>query len=282
MRTPSFLAAVLLVPAFCLAQSPKPEAMFLEFVRRQAAEFRSHDKPPASLAEWQARCAALRTRLEEAWGGFPATPCPLQPRVVGTLRRDGYRVEKILLQTRPDVWMTANAYVPDRPGKLPAVLCVHGHWPGAKQDPVVQARCLGLVKLGFFVLAVDAFGAGERGLTTSLGEYHGEMVAATLLPVGLPLCGLQVYENRARDRLPADPARGRWPAPGRHRGQRRREPVDVRRRRGTIGSWLRRRSARSAIIRPIWVRLAVCVKWCPGPCGLPRKPACWRSRLPGA
>ena len=197
MRTLSFLtvAAVLLVPAFCLAQSPKPEAMFLDFVRNQAAELRSHDKPPASLAEWQARRAVLRTRLEEAWGGFPATPCPLQPRVVGTLQRDGYRVEKILLQTRPGVWMTANAYVPDRPGKLPAVLCVHGHWPGAKQDPVVQARCLGLVKLGFFVLAVDAFGAGERGLTTSLGEYHGEMVAATLLPVGLPLCGLQVYEN---------------------------------------------------------------------------------------
>ncbi len=204
MRT-SFLAAaaaVLFLPTFCPAQSPKPASMFLDFVRRQAAELRAHDKPPATLAEWEQRRAALRKRLEEAWGGFPATPCPLQPRVVGTLQRDGYRVEKILFQTRPNIWMTANAYVPDRPGKLPAVLCVHGHWAGAKQDPVVQARCLGLVKLGFFVLAVDAFGAGERGLTKSLGEYHGEMVAATLLPVGLPLCGLQVYENgRAVDYL---------------------------------------------------------------------------------
>ena len=82
------------------------------------------------------------------------------------------------------------------------MLCVHGHWRGAKQDPVVQARCIGLAKLGFFVLAVDAFGAGERGLGKALGEYHGEMVAATLLPVGLPLCGLQVYENmRAVDYL---------------------------------------------------------------------------------
>ena len=33
--------------------------------------------------------------------------------------------------------------------------------PG-RSDPVVTADCLGLVKLGFFVLAVDAFGAGER------------------------------------------------------------------------------------------------------------------------
>jgi cephalosporin-C deacetylase-like acetyl esterase len=98
--------------------------------------------------------------------------------------------------------MTANAYVPDAPEKVPAVLCVHGHWRGAKQDPVVQARSIGLAKLGFFVLVVDAFGAGERGLNKALGEYHGEMVAATLFPPGLSLCGLQVYENsRAVDYL---------------------------------------------------------------------------------
>src|SRR4029079_12283016 len=47
-----------------------------------------------------------------------------------------------------------------------------------------------------------AFGAGERGVGTALGEYHGDLTAATLLPVGLPLSGLQVYENmRAVDYL---------------------------------------------------------------------------------
>ena len=49
--------------------------------------------------------------------------------------------------------MPANAYVPHKPGKLPAILMVHGHWRGAKQDPVVQSRCIGAAKLGFFVLA---------------------------------------------------------------------------------------------------------------------------------
>jgi dienelactone hydrolase len=122
------------------------------------------------------------------------------------LKRDGYRVEKIVFQTRPGVQMTANAYVPDGDGKRPAVLVVHGHWRGAKQDPVVQARCIGLAKLGFFVLAVDAFGAGERGLGKNLGEYHGAMTGATLWPIGLPLSGLQVYENmRAVDYLQSRP-----------------------------------------------------------------------------
>ncbi len=192
----STIVAALLLPAIAGAAEPGASLTFLEFIRRQAAELRAADTPPATLVEWERRRAELRRQLQAAWGQFPAEPCALEPRVLGTLQRDGYRMEKVMFQTRPGIWMTANAYVPASAGKSPAVLVVHGHWRGAKQDPVVQARCLGLVKLGFFVLAVDAFGSGERGVGTALGEYHGEMVAATLLPVGLPLSGLQVYENR--------------------------------------------------------------------------------------
>lgn len=175
---------------------------FLEFVRSQRDALRGRDTAPASLDEWRSRKTEIREKLLKAWGGFPKEHAPLNPRLLGTLQRDGYRVEKVIFQTLPDIWMTANAYVPDQPGKLPAVLCVHGHWKGAKQDPHVQARCIGLAKLGFFVLAVDAFGAGERGIGKPLGEYHGEMVAATLWPIGRPLSGIQVYENqRAVDYL---------------------------------------------------------------------------------
>ncbi len=175
---------------------------FLTFVRNTADELRSADKVPATLEEWTTQRRSLRENLERSWGPFPTEHCGLEPRILGEDARDGYRVERVVFQTRPDIWMTANAYVPDGSGKRPAVLCVHGHWRGAKQDPVVQSRCIGLAKLGFFVLAVDAFGAGERGLAKPLGEYHGEMVAATLWPTGLALSGLQVYENmRAADYL---------------------------------------------------------------------------------
>ena len=91
--------------------------------------------------------------------------------------------------------MTANLYLPKSPGRHPGILAVHGHWRGAKQDPVVQARCIGAAKLGFAVLAVNAFGAGERAVGKALGEYHGEMTAATLFPTGQTLAGIQVYEN---------------------------------------------------------------------------------------
>ena len=118
------------------------------------------------------------------------------------LKLDGYRIEKLLFQSRPDVWVTANAYVPERRiGKAAAVLAVHGHWPGARRDPVVQARCLGLVKLGFFVLAVDAFGAGERHPTRARAPITARCWGDAL--AGRPaLLGMQVYDNiRAVDYL---------------------------------------------------------------------------------
>ncbi len=179
---------------------------FRDFVSAQAAALRANDKPPATLAEWQKQRGELREKLLASWGGFPKEPCPLDVQKHGELKRDGYTVEKISFQTMPGVRMTANAYVPEKKGKLPAILQVHGHWKGAKQDPVVQARCIGAAKLGFFVLCVDAFGAGERGIGKALGEYHGEMTGALLYPIGKPLSGIQVYENmRAVDYLQTRP-----------------------------------------------------------------------------
>ena len=202
------LLALCSISAFAQSEDMAPR-MFQRFVQAQGRALRANDVAPGSRIEWGERRVKLRADLLAAWGGFPDKPCPLEPRTLGELKREGYRVEKVVFQTLPGVWMTANAYVPDRPKdeinprrKLPAVLCVHGHWAGAKQDPVVQSRCIGLAKLGFFVLSVDAFGAGERAVGKKLGEYHGEMTAATLFPVGRPLSGIQVYENmRAVDYL---------------------------------------------------------------------------------
>lgn len=191
---------------------PPREQQFLEHARSMAKGSRRPAFPPVSLNEWEIQKQELRKRLLEAWGGFPETASGLTVKLVGTVQRDGYRVEKLLIETFPDVWLTANAYVPEREGKLPAVLGVHGHWKGAKQDPVVQSRCIGLAKLGFFVLMVDAIGAGERAIGKGLGEYHGAMTGGSLLPTGRTLAGLQVAENMRcvdylRTRPEVDPER---------------------------------------------------------------------------
>lgn len=179
-----------------------PAQQYLAYIHERHRQLRGGDQPPESLEAWNLQKQRVREQLVGSWGGFPKEPCDLAPQKLGEIQRDGYRVEKIIFQTWPGVYMTANAYVPEGTGKRPAVLCVHGHWKGAKQDPVPQSRCIGLAKLGFFVLMVDAFGAGERGIGKALGEYHGEMTGTTLWPTGRPLSGIQVYENmRAVDYL---------------------------------------------------------------------------------
>src|SRR5476649_2584230 len=105
------------------AQPPNErQREYLNFIKAQATQLRSADKPPATREEWQARRRDLRDNLQRAFGPFPEKACPLQPKVLGILQRDGYRVEKIIFQTMPGVWMTASAYVPDKPGQHPALL----------------------------------------------------------------------------------------------------------------------------------------------------------------
>jgi dienelactone hydrolase len=170
-----------------------------DYLKRVAAELRKDDLPPKTLAEWQERRTKLRMKMFEAIGiaaDEPATP--LQPQLMGKLDRDGYSIEKIVFQSRIGVHVTANAYVPKlkEAEKAPAVLVVHGHWAGARRDPVVQSRCIGLAKLGIIAFAVDAFGAGERHPKPAKGTYHGALMGATLWPAGVSLLGMQVYDNR--------------------------------------------------------------------------------------
>jgi cephalosporin-C deacetylase-like acetyl esterase len=173
-----------------------PDTTFTDFLRAQAAALRANDKPPANRAAWAERRTALRADMLRAAGPMPETPCDLKPQILGTLDRDGYRVEKLIFQSRPHVWVSSNVYVPAGDGKRPAVLAVHGHHAWARIDRDVQAYCLGLVKLGFFVLCVDAFGAGERHERPARGTYHGALDGSALWPVGQSLLGMQVYDNR--------------------------------------------------------------------------------------
>jgi dienelactone hydrolase len=172
-------------------------AAFDNLMRAQGLALHAKDRPVKTRPAWERRRQELRRTMFAAMGTFPIKDGPLSPRVVAVLRRQGYRIEKLLIETRPDVWMTGSLYVPEPTrGRYPAVLCVHGHWAGARRDPVLQARCLGLVKLGFVALVVDAFGAGERYTAPAPGTYHGALYGSTLWPAGQTLLGMQVYDNR--------------------------------------------------------------------------------------
>ncbi len=125
---------------------------------------------------------------------------PLNARVVGTLKRDGYVVEKVVFETRPNFLMTANLYRPATvTGRVPAVLCVHGHSNAGKASGVVQTRSINYARAGWVVLAVDATGHGER-------VHIGHRRTWSIVTADLTVEGVQVWDNmRAIDYLLARP-----------------------------------------------------------------------------
>lgn len=147
----------------------------------------------------------LLARIREAlFYGLEQEPCELTPQVLREHRREDYRIQCLVFQSRPGVWVTANLYIPDavQKGPVPAVLNVHGHWREGRIAATPHVRALALVKQGYLVLAVDAFGAGERAPDPLKPEYHGGLRGAASWTAGYPLLALQVYDNmRAIDYL---------------------------------------------------------------------------------
>jgi dienelactone hydrolase len=176
---------------------PMLEEAFARFIRNQAPSARKPITSPSTREGWDLRLRSVRDGLRRSFGRFPAEPCALEPEVLGILERPDYVIDRLTFQSRPGVRVTANLYRPRASGqRFPGVLSVHGHWAWARIDPVVQTRCIALARLGYVCLCVDAFGSGERAIEPAPGTYHGGLVGASLWPVGTPLLGLQVYDNR--------------------------------------------------------------------------------------
>jgi dienelactone hydrolase len=103
----------------------------------------------------------VREKIRASFGPFPEKT-PLNARITGRLERDGYRVEKVIYESRPRFLVTANLYVPEEPGPFPAVLGLCGHSANGKAAEPYQSFAQGLARLGFVCLIIDPIGQGER------------------------------------------------------------------------------------------------------------------------
>jgi cephalosporin-C deacetylase-like acetyl esterase len=103
----------------------------------------------------------LRQCLMRAIGGLPERT-PLNARVTGTVERDGYRIEKVVFESQPGFYVTANLYVPAGQPPFPAILYPLGHELGAKAHDTWQQMLVTLARKGYVALAWDTLGQGER------------------------------------------------------------------------------------------------------------------------
>jgi len=120
----------------------------------------------------------VRRKLGAAIGAFPERT-PLNARQVGTLKRRGYVIEKIVFESRPRYYVTANLYRPETiASPRPAVIESCGHYREAKAQEDYQRACAGLATKGFVALVFDPMGQGERVMYGASGTGTSEHVLA--------------------------------------------------------------------------------------------------------
>ncbi len=126
------------------------------------------------------RKQSVRETLLSLIGGLPDYSGPLNPRISGRIQSENYTIEKVIFESLPHFYVTANLYRPNQPGRYPGVLLQSGHTQEGK--PEGQRLAANLALKGFVVLAFDPVGQGEREQT-----YDGR--------VDRPLAGWSVPEH---------------------------------------------------------------------------------------
>lgn len=137
-----------------------------EYVHRLAGDLLKEReeavKSWTTASDIRKRKAYVRETMVAAIGGFPERT-PLNPRKVGEINRDGYKIEKIIFESQPGFYVTANLYIPTRgEGPYPAVLYPLGHERGGKSNPTWQQMLGSLAIKGYAALTWDPLGQGER------------------------------------------------------------------------------------------------------------------------
>ena len=156
-------------------------------------------KTPADIEKRQLE---LKRRFVEAIGGYP-DKTPLNAQVVGVLKGDGFRVEKVIYESRPNHHVTAILFLPDGKGPFPGVLMPCGHSANGKAASEYQKAAISMAKNGIAALSYDPIGQGERLQLLADDNKHAAIKNMTnehtLIGVGALLVGQSTAGYRIWD-----------------------------------------------------------------------------------
>jgi hypothetical protein len=176
-------------------------------LKRVAAEISERSlKDIQSADDWRRERPVLKTQLLDMLGLNPLPErTPLQVEITGILERPRYRIEKVVFQSLPGLYVTGNFYVPENAdGPLPTILYLCGHAPhplGAKVN--YQDRAAWFAAHGFACLILDTLEFGEVA-----GIHHGlhDLNLWHWLSLGYTPAGAEVWNAmRALDYLETRP-----------------------------------------------------------------------------
>lgn len=129
-----------------------------ESLDRRLKELDAALESPESIADYQEK---RRRFLRWSLGEMP-TKSPLNAHITGTIDADDFTIEKLIFESQPGFYVTANVYRPRGNGPFPAVLHPVGHSENGKAYASYQRANRLLARHGFLVLCYDPIGQGER------------------------------------------------------------------------------------------------------------------------
>lgn len=113
-------------------------------------------------ADWEAFRDARIAKLRESLGSFPPTPKQTKVTTTKKLQGDGFTIECILYETRPNFFVSANLYVPaDTSKPMPGFIIIHSHH-NPKTQGELQDMGMNWARQGCLVLVPDMIDHGER------------------------------------------------------------------------------------------------------------------------
>lgn len=156
----------LLFPRFLSAQQAAPDPLLGWMNQIAQEQLRGREIAVAgihSVADAELRKQAVRDTFVSLLGGLPEWNGPLKARVTGRIEAGSYTIEKVIFESLPGFFVTANLYRPTASGRYPGILLQAGHTQEGK--PEGQRLAANLALKGFVVLAFDPVGQGEREQT---------------------------------------------------------------------------------------------------------------------
>jgi cephalosporin-C deacetylase-like acetyl esterase len=146
------------------SREPDPLLAWMDHIGQEQLQRRETDLARIrSVADAEARKRVVREKILSLLGGLPDDEGPLKSRITGLIESNGYVIEKVIYQSLPGFYVTANLYRPERDGRYPGILLQAGHTQEGK--PEGQRLAVNLALKGFVVLAFDPIGQGEREQT---------------------------------------------------------------------------------------------------------------------
>ncbi|WP_341227527.1 acetylxylan esterase [uncultured Arcticibacterium sp.] len=164
MKTIKLFLTLLFITTWCFAQN--------NFELRQGAYFTPEEGKAehAKLAalyqnkeEWQSRAEEIRKGILD---GAEIDNLIRNQKVNATIHSKktfaGYTVENVFFEAFKGVYVSGNLYKPTNiKGKVPGILCPHGHGVDPRFKEYTQQRCATLARMGAVVFAYDMVGQGD-------------------------------------------------------------------------------------------------------------------------